>query len=103
MGELRLKELVNHEFQGKNNGVISSVRLNARKKADYHYVFDEFMDFVQVINTCRKEYSKHNLSVEDLVNLLQEYPLEASSYLIGDEEKKMVHLSVAVEAINKVF
>jgi len=101
--DLNLKELVNHEFKKKQNPFLYQNHLKSRKEPNYPYVFDEFIDFVQVINTCRKEYSKHNLSVEDLVYLLQEYPLEASSYLLDEEMKKIVHLSVAVEAINKAL
>jgi hypothetical protein len=93
---LGLKELVNHEFKNINNAL---QRLKWRKKPDYPYVFDEFIDFVEVVNTCRKEYSKHNLSINDLVNLMSEYPLEISSYLVDKE----VHLSVALQAINKAL
>lgn len=97
--ELKLKGLVNAEYKGKKNGVIGFERLKARRKSDYPYVFDEFNDFVQVVNTCRKEYSKHFLSIEDLQNLMAEYPLEISDYL----KKKELHQTIAVEAINKAL
>ena len=93
---LGLKELVNHDFKDLNN---VSKRLEWRQQNDYPYVFDDFMDFVAVVNTCRKEYSKHNLSINDLVTLMSEYPLEISNYLVNKE----LHLSVAVEAINKAL
>ena len=93
---LGLKDLVNHKFKELNN---AGKRLQWRQQPDYPYVFDDFLDFVQVVNTCRKEYSKHNLSVKDLINLISEYPLEISSYLVDKEP----HLLVAVEAINKAL
>ncbi len=96
LSSLGLKDLVNHEFKNQKNTYVNAQRLEARKKPNYPYVFDDFIDFVQVVNTCRKEYSKHNLSVEDLRFLMSEYPLEISSYLFDKE----IHLSVAVEAIN---
>lgn len=97
--ELNLKGLVNPEYKGKKNGVIGVGRLKTRRKSDYPYVFDELNDFVQVVNTCRKEYSKHFLSIEDLQNLMAEYPLEISDYL----KKKELHQTIAVEAINKAL
>ena len=94
LSSLGLKGLVNHQYKNIEN---AEERLRWRQRPDYPYVFDDFLDFVQVVNTSRKEYSKHNLSVEDLIFLMSEYPLEISSYLFNKE----IHLSVAVEAINK--
>ena len=94
-----LKGLINEEFEGKSNGMPTKGRVQARKKPDYPYVFDDFMDFVQVVNTCRKEYSKHNLSLNDLTQLMEEYPLEISDYLHGKE----IHLSIALEAVKKAL
>lgn len=93
LSSLRLKGLVNHQYKDIEN---AEQRLRWRQSPNYPYVFDDFIDFVQVVNTCRKEYSKHNLSVEDLIFLMSEYPLEISSYLFDKE----IHLSIAVEAIN---